>query len=111
MKDNLPTDVTRSLEKLRSLLLSGATSQTAISKATGVDQSQISRILSGNAKRVSKNVIELCKYSDQFQSSVSHDPAHSASLMGALRTVWNGTPEHAEALARVILSLREFPRT
>jgi transcriptional regulator with XRE-family HTH domain len=108
MKSDLPPDVARSLDQLRTLVSSRLTSQTEIAMATGIDQSQISRILAGQVKRVSRNVAELCKFANQFYASGQNDPSRSAVLMGALRAIWDGSPAHAEAIASVLLSLRKF---
>lgn len=108
MQKDLPPDIQSALEKLRLLVVSRTTSQTEISLATGVDQSQISRILAGRIRRVSGNVIALCKFANNADASRGRDPSESAVLMSALRSVWDGTPAHAEAIASVLLSLRKF---
>jgi transcriptional regulator with XRE-family HTH domain len=108
MQNSLPSDIQAALDKLRLLVTSRQVSQTDVSLATGVDQSQISRILAGQVRRVSGNVIELCKFANNFDVSPDRDPSESAVLMSALRSVWDGTPAHAEAIASVLLSLRKF---
>lgn len=108
MQKEIPSDIQSALGKLRLLVSSKEISQTEISLATGVDQSQISRILAGQVRRVSANVLEICKFASSFEGSRNRDPSESAVLMSALRTVWDGTPAHAEAIASVLLSLRKF---
>jgi DNA-binding Xre family transcriptional regulator len=108
MKAEFPQEITQSLDHLRALILSNVTNQSEISKATGIDQSQISRILAGKVKRVSKNMLELCKFARNLPQIAERDPSQSPALMSALKAVWDGTPEHAAAIASVVLSLRKF---
>ena len=108
MKSDFPLGITRSLEQLRSLVSARLTSQIEIAAATGVDQSQISRILAGQVKRVSRNVTSLCIFANQFDTSIQNDPSRSAVLMAALRAVWDGSQKHAEAIASMLLSLQKF---
>lgn len=108
MKSDFPLGITRSLEQLRSLVSARLTSQIEIAAATGVDQSQISRILAGQVKRVSKNVTSLCIFANQFDTCRQNDPSRSAVLMAALRAVWDGSQKHAEAIASMLLSLQKF---
>lgn len=78
--------------------------QEHIAQAIGASQSQVSRVLSGRSKRRSKLLDSVCKY--VFSSGRSSTRgAPPAELTEALRTVWDGTPEHAHALALVIRSL------
>lgn len=97
--------VSDSLSRLRQAIRSGRTSQLSAANATGVDQSQISRILAGQTKRVSPNVLILCKYANTLHIRTRVDPTESDCLMDALRAVWDGSHAHAEALAGVIRSL------
>ena len=80
--------------------------QTTIAAALGISQSQVSRVLSGNARRPSKVFNAVCKY---VHSSVASHPGeslkHHPELIEAVSDVWDGTPDHAQALALVIRSL------
>lgn len=80
--------------------------QTIIAAKLNASQSQVSRILSGTSKRRSKLFVAICN----LVSSVAQHPSHQAiaeskELNDALAAVWDGTPEHAQALALVIRSL------
>lgn len=79
--------------------------QEAISIALGASQSQVSRVLSGHAKRHSKLLDAVCKYvfSHGLQGSSGTDG--NRELMRAISEVWDGTSQHAHALATVIRSL------
>lgn len=108
MQNSLTKDQLDALDKLRAAVASRDVTQQQIAKATGVDQSQVSRILAGQTKRASANVIRLCKFAYEIELPGGHDPSQSQSLMNALRLVWDGSSAHAEAIAQVLLSLRHF---
>ena len=108
MQEKLPLDLNQDLDQLRALIAAKLTSQSDIAMKTGIDQSQISRILAGQVKRASKNVRELCKFAKTFDSMAENDPSRSAVLMSAMRAVWDGSNAHAEAIASVVLCLRKF---
>ena len=110
MQNNLTSKTSDLLQMLSRAILNGSVTQSAIALSTGVDQSQISRILAGQVKRESENVLALCKYAEEIHNARTVDPCHSELLMGALREVWDGSPEHAKAIAGVIRSLSVFPR-
>lgn len=95
------------IEWLRTAISSAKLSQEAISEATGIHQSQISRILSGRIKRLSKNVVQLCKYVEVLHKHKKGSAAKEVPpiLTNALLRTWDGSTEHAEAIAKVILSL------
>lgn len=78
--------------------------QAEIADALKASQSQVSRVLAGNAKRRSRLFDEVCKYVFSIceRASPSTPPAE---LTEALNAIWDGTPEHAKALALVIRSL------
>lgn len=80
--------------------------QSIIAEHLNASQSQISRILSGTSKRRSKLFDAVYNY--VFSAGIHPSPdsiSHSKELNDALAAVWDGTPEHARALALVIRSL------
>lgn len=80
--------------------------QSIIATQLNASQSQVSRILSGASRRRSKLFDSVCKYVLSVGQVPSHEAiAESKELNEALATVWDGTPEHAQALALVIRSL------
>lgn len=97
--------IDKQLDWLRECIQSGLITQESVYLTTGVHQSQVSRILSGHTKRASKNVLKLCKYSDSLHNSHSTDAPIVPCIQKAINQVWDGSPEHAEAIAKVILSL------
>jgi transcriptional regulator with XRE-family HTH domain len=83
-------------------------SQQQLATATGVHQSQISRMLSGSAKRVSKNLVKVFEYLENLHGSYANKSEIPRVLQDAIQFSWDGTPGHAEALARVIISLKDL---
>ena len=79
--------------------------QEAIAAALGASQSQVSRVLSGHAKRHSKLLDAVCKYVFSHSQGESGSTDGNRELMQAINDVWYGTPQHAHALATVIRSL------
>lgn len=79
--------------------------QSDLASALSASQSQISRVLSGTAKRRSKLFDGLCKYVFSIHPQEAITVKSSDELTGALSEVWDGTPQHAKALAIVIRSL------
>lgn len=76
----------------------------AISDATGVHISQVSRILSGQIKRRSKNVEKICKFA-KFGSQAPHTTKNEAILMAAVKDLWDGTDDHAMALTSLLKAI------
>lgn len=69
-------------------------------------QSQISRVLSGRTSIRSKLAKDICNYvSSQAKSMERERVVANDELMDALAEIWDGTPNHARALAAVIRSL------
>lgn len=82
--------------------------QSQLSRATGVSQGQVSRILAGTGRRPSKAFQSLCRYA--FSRSPSALPKGEArplpaALRQAIALVWDGSEEHAVAIGEVIRSL------
>lgn len=84
--------------------------QSAIAAHLQASQSQISRIFAGTSKRRSKLFEAVCKYvfSDLPGNTSARRVEDVQSLYEVLDSVWDGSPEHAEALAGVIRSLEAF---
>jgi predicted XRE-type DNA-binding protein len=108
MRNALTTEITWAIAQLRTAVNTRKLTQKQIASATGIDQSQISRILAGQVRRASKHVIELCKFANCLEQYQEADPTRSPMLMDALRVVWDGSDAHAEAIAGVILSLKKL---
>lgn len=83
--------------------------QQAIASALGASQSQISRVLAGHSARRSKLLDKICIYVSSKTHGVSIESVRENNeLMAALASVWDGTPDHAQALSAVIRSLAQL---
>jgi len=80
--------------------------QAQISDHLGIHQSQVSRILSGQIMRRSRNFDAICQFLELQSVGVSAATVRkNPELIDALVSVWDGTEIHAAALAAVIRSL------
>lgn len=81
-------------------------SQSAIAKAVGASQPQVSRILSGHGLRRSRLLEEVCLYVERNVGGVTPEMVRqNDELISALARVWDGSATHARALSTVIRSL------
>lgn len=83
-------------------------SQSQIAKAIGIDQSQVSRIFDGRVKKPSNTMMKISEYLELKKSDICSTITHNQPLMEALVLTWDGTEEHAQALAEIIKSLGNF---
>lgn len=103
------TSPQRIASKLASHFASTGMTQKQIAIAVGASQSQVSRILSGHIIRRTRLLETLCIYaSSKLHFGKRPDVRRNTELMSALAEVWDGSDEHARALARVIRSLAEL---
>ena len=80
--------------------------QDEIADVVGASQPQVSRVLRGVGLRATKLFEEICLYAERFEGGVTSDAVRSnKDLVEALRTTWDGSAQHARALAVVIRSL------
>jgi hypothetical protein len=80
-----------------------------IAARTGIHQSQVSRLLRGQFRRVSPNVRKLLGY-DKAPAPPRPEQAKQTIIRAALRT-WDETPEGAQALVRLLRSVEELRRS
>ena len=75
-----------------------------------VDIGQISRYRNGQYKWLSPNLERLCKVAKiNPKAAASVDPSKSKILIAALERVWDGSDQHASAIASTITTLRKYP--
>jgi len=107
-----PIDPRKTAERLREAIEArGELSQLKLSAESGVDQSQISRVLNGTFKTYSKNVRLLCKILG-VEPEFLHSPSAGLSsqvqeealrlIIDTFMTVWNHTPQHARVISDLI---------
>lgn len=98
-----PAEISTTLREWRT---NNAITQEMIESNTGVDQSQVSRIISGKFLRVTPSVLEICKYANiNLIKECKVDPKTNVRMMQALEKTWDGTDRHANMIAKVILAL------
>lgn len=79
--------------------------QIDVAMALNVSQSQVSRVLSGQTSMKSRVAQDVCKYVLMRSKKTGRDRVRSSDeLIDAVSAVWDGTPDHARALAAVIRS-------
>lgn len=101
------TEQTAELRYLAALVGARQITQATIASATGIHQSQISRILSGQIRRSSKNVHILCKYAISLRREARYGDGRAAEALSAtVLRVWDGTQHHADALLELLEALR-----
>ena len=79
-----------------------------IAARTGIHQSQVSRLLRGQFRRLSPNVRRLLAYKPGPKKAPDLE-AKQAVIRAALRT-WDATPEGARALVRLLRSVEGLRR-
>lgn len=105
-------DIKRRWLQVRAHLAGAKITQEAIAGAAGVSQATVSRILQRCPARQSGAFRRLCIYADKLRpTSLPSLPVHNEELLSALSEVWNGTPEHALALAAMIRAAGAVART
>ena len=93
-----PTELEHQLRQLN-------LTQIDVSKALNVSQSQVSRVLSGQTSMGSRVAQDVCKYVYARAKKTGRELVRSSDeLIDAVSAVWDGTPDHARALAAVIRS-------
>jgi len=84
-----------------------------LAERTGIHQSQVSRLLRGQFRRVSPNVRKLLECAGTPQKRPSREQSalqgKQAVVRAALRT-WDATPEGARALVRLLRSVEGLRR-
>lgn len=96
---------------LRAAMERNGHSQPDVSKVTGVSQSNISRLLAGQRKRVTGSVRKLCQYAGLDAKGAASEPDAQRRLSQAVRQAIGDNPHAALALASVIDSLAPLLRT
>jgi len=86
------------IRKLSAKVAEGALSLAEISRISGVHESQTSRIIGGKFKTLSASVMQICR---TLGVDPDADPV-AMRLNGALYRLWDGSPEDADRIVRVL---------
>lgn len=89
------------VEKIRNQMLASSLSQMEIQRLTGLHQSTISRALK-NPVRVTGTHRTLCKFFGISLDESPNDSRSRAALVQTVLDIWDGTPEHAQSIARLL---------
>lgn len=107
----LNTDQSYNLQLLSRRLGLRQLTQAEVSRATGVHQSQISRILAGSARRASKNVQRLCKYAESLPPLEPVENEASDKIISNVRALLGNNAIENQALVQVVASLNAWRRS
>jgi hypothetical protein len=79
---------------------------TRLARISGVDQSQISRMMAADFKGMSHNVMQICMHLGidpmRFFVPSREDEFAKKRIMESALAVWDGTPEDADLLVSVL---------
>ncbi|WP_124543252.1 hypothetical protein [Piscinibacter terrae] len=89
------------VERLRAFMLTAGYSEARFAIESGVPQSTLHRALR-SPKRLTKTHHKLCKFAGIEIDEMPPDARAQEVLWRAVRDVWDGTPEHAQAIARLL---------
>jgi hypothetical protein len=98
----------RLIDLLRKSCATGQLTQLGIAVATGVHQSQVSRILAGCARRPSKNLLALCKYAESHSGNGATRDSTNAGISAALLKLTGKSYAEDEALTLLLTSLAQW---
>lgn len=107
-------EAVRAREALRLYLKRRQISVNALSQVVGVGQPTVSRFLSGRTKSVTAAIRPVLSYADiDFEEGITEmgGALDNPRVREALKRVWDGRPETAELLARLIEALGPVLKT
>ena len=92
--------------EIRSRMTARRWNASQLSRACSVDQSQVSRVLAGEFKGISHNIMQICNSlgidpASPLRPAPENDAARRRITESAL-AVWDGTPEGADLLVSVL---------
>lgn len=96
------------IRDLRAFYMAEKISQISLAKACNLNQSQVSRLLDGKVKRLTKGMRALCIYASiPMFLNENYDPVQDAKLMGALRAAVQNSVTRARQIERLMFVLAE----
>lgn len=96
------------LQVLVDYLNNNRLTQKRIAEATGVHQSQISRILAGRSRRPSRNLLKLCKYAEELNAPGEAADSHDEEIVKSIRSLLGDSSEGDQRLRDVVISLKAW---
>lgn len=107
----LKPDQLHLLHTLAKQASAGSLTQAALADATGVHQSQISRILAGKVRHASKNVLKLCKYAKSLPSAMGPQDNNGEEILAAVAKLLGKSSAEDRALAHLVGSLTDWRKS
>lgn len=107
----IPPQQIRLINLLINHISNGVLTQNSLANATGVHQSQISRILAGNIRRTSKNVLKLCKYAETFSPSENEFNYLNDEILAVVAELKGRSLAESQALVSLMSSLNQWRKT
>ena len=104
----LNADHSRKIQLIAQRVSSRALTQSQVAKATGVDQSQVSRILAGRSRRASKNVLKLCEYAESLASPDPEAGSLQEQAAAIVSELFRAQPTENAALVSLLASLHRW---
>lgn len=94
------------VNEIRDQMSARRLSASELANFSGVDQSQVSRILAEDFRVISQNVLQICIKlgidPSRFVGRVHGDEAAKRRIVDSALSVWDGTPEDADLLVSVL---------
>jgi predicted transcriptional regulator len=97
-------EMTELRDAIAAYLAQEGISQTELANRANVDQATVSRYLHHAPRRRGPAGARLCSYMQKHATL----GVGAEAMENALRATWDGTPEHAQALAGLLLATREL---
>ncbi len=91
----------RVVREIVSFMEAHSMSQMDLSRRTGIPQATLSRAL-GNPVRISGTHRKICKFANIPLDGIASAVRTQQALIQAVLSVWDGTPEHAQSIARLL---------
>jgi transcriptional regulator with XRE-family HTH domain len=79
--------------------------QKVLAERAGIHQTTVSRALKRQPQRNTAAYASLCRY---MQQNAATSISSASPVMDAVRDTWDGSDEHAAALAKLILASRDL---
>lgn len=84
--------------------------QKEIAIGSGVAQSDVQRALAGSKRRVSGNLLKICKYANiSVELSPGRrvvDKAYARRIQECITEIWDGSPQQGKIIVNVLVALK-----
>lgn len=98
------------LSRLRAAVSQRTITQAEIAATTGVNQSQVSRILAGPVKRFSENVQKLCAFAEKMPGIALERDDQDREAFALLTAILEGSPQTKQGVVELMRNLLTLKR-